>query len=481
MKLKSLLFNKVTISQTIAKNIFWLAIATGIGRLLTLLLFIYVARILGAVEYGKFTFAMSFTSLFVILSDFGLPQIITREFSQDSRREREFSSLLFLKFILSFLALILMICGAFFVTKDILIRQLIWILSFYILIANFPEFFYSFFRARQKMEYEAFFKVLQASLISAFGFFTLFRLPSVKNLSYSYLSASFLLLILVFLFFHSKVSKLKFNLKREVWKKFLLFSWPLGLASIFTAIFVNLDSALMGHLGQMAETGWYNATRRIIDGTLILPMLIYQSFFPALSSAFVESKKKLQKIWNSFAEVMIVLALPIIIGGITLSSKIINFLYGPNYFPSILVFQILLFGVALSFLSEPLNQALIVANQQEKFLLVTFGAALANSILNIILIPRYSLYGAAISRIIALFLIFLLLFKFTFKFTPIRPFNLKFLLVFASSLISCVPMYFFISWQKICNLNILILISIGALIYLISYYGCRKLTFQFLI
>ena len=49
--------------QKIFNNFFWLGFSEFVSRLLKLVLIIYVARILGATEYGKFTFAMAFFAL----------------------------------------------------------------------------------------------------------------------------------------------------------------------------------------------------------------------------------------------------------------------------------------------------------------------------------------------------------------------------------------------------------------------------------
>ncbi len=53
------------VKQTIFKNTFWLAVAEGVTKFLKLILIIYVARVLGATEYGKFTFAL-FLSLCLV-------------------------------------------------------------------------------------------------------------------------------------------------------------------------------------------------------------------------------------------------------------------------------------------------------------------------------------------------------------------------------------------------------------------------------
>ena len=84
---KSLFFNNIGTKQTIIKNTFWLTAGDAGSRVLKLILLIYVARILGATEYGKFTFALAFVLLFEIFADFGLNQIIIREFSKEKERE----------------------------------------------------------------------------------------------------------------------------------------------------------------------------------------------------------------------------------------------------------------------------------------------------------------------------------------------------------------------------------------------------------
>jgi len=100
----------------------------------------------------------------------GLSQITTREFSRDKEKEKEFSSLLSLKILLSIGALILIFIGSFFITGDPFIQKAILILGIYIIISNLSEIFYAFLRARQKMEYEAWAKIFQALVITGLGF-----------------------------------------------------------------------------------------------------------------------------------------------------------------------------------------------------------------------------------------------------------------------------------------------------------------------
>jgi len=461
--------------QAIAKNTFWMAVAEGITRFLKLFLIIYVARILGATEYGKFTFALAFVSLFAIFSDFGISQITTRELAQKKEKEREFSNILSLKLILSIGALILICLGSFFITPDPVIRGIIWILGIYITVSGFSGMIYAFLRARQKMEYEAWAKILQAVVVTGAGFFVLFNFPSIQSLSLAYLFAVSIASISILIFFHLKIYQLKLSFNKNIWRNVLIMSWPLALAGVFGTIYSQTDSIMMGYFGQITQVGWYNAAYKIIGATLIPVGLISISFFPLFSKLFKESKEKLQKFWDYYMQLMILLAVPLIVGGMVLAPKIIDFVYDPSYFSSILAFQILLIMVALSYICNPFGQALIVSNQQKKLFWITLLGAIVNVGLNLILIPKYSLYGAAFTTVITLFLILFLLYKFTSKFTPIKPFNLKFLFSFFNASLSSTVMYFAICRPIIYNLNVLFSILIGVGIYFTTFLIWRTL------
>ncbi len=463
--IKSIFFHNKTTKQTIFKNSFWLAINEGISKLAKLVLLIYVARILGATDYGKFTFALAFVSLFLIFFDFGLAQITTREFSREKEKENEFPSLFSLKLILGLGTLPLILIVSFFITPSLLIQKIIWILAVCFFIEGLFEILVAFFRARQKMEYEAFVKTLESLILVGVGLFTLFYCPSIINLSYSYLFGAFVALIFALVIFHFKFQRISFNWNKSVWKKYLYISWPLGLVAILSTIYNQIDSVMMGYWGMITETGWYNAAYRIVWPTLIPISLISVSFFPVLSRCFKESKEKLQKAWDYQNEIMIFLAIPLTVGGVILAPKIIDFIYGSSFVPSILAFQILITTSGIMFLYNAFYQVLVVVDQQKNIFWAVLAGAIINIILNIILIPKFSLYGAAVATVIAQILVFFLLFRFTLKFTSINLFTSRTFLFFLGVIGSSAVMYFTIIQQQIYNLHVLLSILIGIAVY----------------
>jgi len=473
-KMKFAFFKLVGQQQIIFKNTFWISLAEVSARILKFFLIIFVIRILGAKEYGKFSFAFSFVTLLTVFFDFGLSLILTREFAKDKKNEKYFLSILSLKIFLEIFAMILIAIGSFFITQDWVIRKIILILALYVLCAEQCNFFYAFFRARQKMEYEAWLKIFQAIILTTVGFGIILKSPSIIRLSLAYPLSTFISLIIILYFFYSRISPLKISFNIYIWKRFLSMSWPLALIGAMSTVYNYTDSVMMGYYGQITQTGHYNASYKIISMALLPMNLLTISFYPALSKALNE-KKYLQKIWNFLTGIMIFLAMPLLIGGYILAHKIIIFLYGPEYLPSVLAFKILLFSAFIIYLYNSYNQILIVSNQQKKLFFSISIGAIINVVLNLILIPKYSLYGAAVATVVTHSIVFIQLFSLTSKYTFIKIFNFSLFKTIFSALIAGLTMYIFLFYSNFgLSLNILS----GIIIYLFSFYITKILLFN---
>ncbi len=459
-----LFFKNIGIRQTVLKNTFWLTITEIIIGLLKLLLLVYVARILGAHEYGKFTFAFSFVSVIVIFSDLGLIDIITREFSRNREKEKEFPAVLALDIMLSLGALILMIIGSFFITSDHYIRQLIWILSFFILSSSFFGIFLAFLRSRQKMEYEAAIKIVHTIILVGISFLGVFYLPSATVLAYSYLATNVFSIIMLLLFFHFNFLRIRIVWDKNIFK-ILKISWPLSLGYVPIWVYITISSIMLGYFNLITENGWYNAASKIALVAMIPADLIVRSFYPALSNFFVNSKEKLQKNWDYLMGLMIFLVMPIAVGGITLAPQIIRFFYGSDFIPSIFSFQLFMIVVAITFINYPYSVILIVSDHQKKNFFLIFTGILINVVSNIILIPLYSFYGAIISVIVSSLTILFLTMITSKKFIEISLFNTKLLKYSIIAGIFSFVMFFIINLPFVYRLNIFYSVAIGVLTY----------------
>lgn len=465
MKIRRFFWENMGVRQTIFKNTFWLGLAEVITQLLKLALIVYAARILGAEAYGKFSFALSFVVLFVVFAELGLPDIITREFAKNKDSEKEYSSIVFLKIFLSAGVFILMYLSSFLITQEAAIRRSIWLLAVFILITSFLNIFYAFFRARQKMEYEAVFKIIQYILLTIFSLGVLFTIPSIVRLSFAYFIANIAVFMMVLAFFHFFIQRVHFQYDIAIWKKFMHFSWPLILGFSIGWIYVPVSSVMLGYFGYHIENGWYNAAYKIIGAFAISAMLISKSFFPVLSSFSESSKEKIQKIWNYQKEVMMIFAFPLVVGGIVLAPKIITFFYDASFAPSVQAFQWLTVVFATDLLYYPYASALIIFGREKRgFTLIIIGL-IVNIALSLILMSNYRLSGIVAANVISSVIVFLLAVFSVMRHTPISPINPKLFKTLAVVAFSNVVMYAVISLPLVYNLNLVVVIIIGMVVY----------------
>jgi len=297
-------------------------------------------------------------------------------------------------------------------------------------------------------------------------------------LSWLYVFSSLFTLVFILLVFNFEFLTFKISYNFQIWKRFLKMSWPVGLVILFSTIYNQIDSVMMGFWGMIDEVGWYNAAYKIVNATMIPATLFFSSFYPVMSATFKKSKEELQKIWNYQIKLISFLSFPILIGGIVFAPKIIEFFYGADFSPSILAFQILIIATTAICLSYPFFQILIVSDNQKKNFKITLLGAIVNVVLNLGLIPQYGLYGAAVATLITAFLMLFIYIYSVAKNTTIEPLNLEVRRGFLKAVLASFVMYVCIVWHIIYDLHVLLGVLIGSIIYCISFFVFNKYFFK---
>ena len=85
---------------------------------------------------------------------------------------------------------------------------------------------------------------------------------------------------------------------------------------------------------------------------------------------------------------LMVLALPIAMGGWALADQIIPFLFDVGYKPAVQIMQIMIWVVPLMFASEFLGYIVVIAGHESRVARSIGVSTTLNVVLNILLIPR---------------------------------------------------------------------------------------------
>ncbi|MBN2197986.1 flippase [Candidatus Wolfebacteria bacterium] len=401
-KLKDFFFKNKTSRQTIAKNVFWLSMGQIAGRLIRALFIIYAARLLGATEYGVFSYALGLAGFFTIFADIGINQILTKEASQKPEKASiYFATSFWIKTVLLLGTIILVIFVAPHFSKIESAKIIIPFVAILVIFDNLRELSNAFFRAKEKMELEAFVNVLMNISIALIGIVILYYFSSAKAVTFSYIGSAGAGLFTAVFILREEFSKIISNFDRKLVRPILKSAWPIALSGLLGAFMLNVDIIMLGWIRSAQEIGFYSAGQKIIQLFYVLPTIIASAIFPILSRTV--GKKQHQKatlIIEKGMTIILSLAIPLVIGGIILGKPIINFLYGNEYLPGALSFQVLLLTILIVFPQILLGNLVLVYNKQKKIAGYMFFASISNIVFNALLIPKFGIIGAAIATVI---------------------------------------------------------------------------------
>lgn len=397
---KELLFENLGLRQTIFKNTFWLALGRIINRILKLLLIIYAARVLGASQFGSFSFAFSLVTIGFIFADFGGSFILIREFNQNNFDKKKLvSTSFYLKLCLIGISSLIVLTFIPFIKDSLAQSLMIFVILVYI-VQSLCDFFITLARAIEKMEIEFLGLIVDGSITIILGCLLLYYFPSAKNLTLSYLTGALSSLIILILFIIKFFPWFLKNFNKNLFKKIIYLSWSFVGLSIVGIILISIDTVMLGFLKNPEIVGNYSVATRIIQGLMIVGGTASGALLPSISR-FFQDKERISiivKKTNSFALMII---MPLIFGGILTGPALIPGIFGYQYQQGILAFQILILLLLPIFLLSILECLLLAGNLQIKIFKYTCFTLFLNMILNFILIPQFSLYGAAIASVIS--------------------------------------------------------------------------------
>ncbi len=400
-RIKELLLSNRSLKQTVFKNAFWLSVSTISGRFIRAGVAIYAARILGAEGYGVFSYAMSLAALFSIFSDMGLSGLLTREISKNpEKREAYISTLAVIKAIILIATLLVTILVAPFCITISEVNPLIPFAAFLVLFDSLRAFGFGFARAKNKMEVEGIFAFVTDFVITAASIAILFIKPSPLNLSVAYTIGSAIGTICVFAALRKYFREFVSRPDKKLIKPILSVAIPFAIMGIFSALMINIDMFFLGFFRNANELGLYAAAQKPVQILYILPSLISASIFPIINRLAHENNfAKVKSIIESSIVAVVVIGLPIVIGGIILAKPLILLLFGNEYVNSTLSFQLLLSTIFFVFPGTIIGNTLFSLQMERKILKASAFGAIVNVAFDLLFIPLFGIVGSAIATI----------------------------------------------------------------------------------
>ncbi|SLN34614.1 flippase [Oceanibacterium hippocampi] len=392
----------MTASKRAFGNVLSLGAFKVVADVLTILMFVFLARHFGQEGLGHYAFAMAFTSFVAMFANFGLESVAVREVARDPSLEARFFS----TYIIAGLALtpVLLAVTALLIWALDFSDEQAWIclsIGAYQILYFFSLIMVGRLRARNMMrevgilEVGLRFAILAGTIVIAFA-----GLP-LDVVVVSFPIATAIYLIILWLYLDRALGPIPWRFEpafiRKTWPEL----WPFGLAMILHAGYVKIDMLMLGLFRPEAEVGTYAAAYRPIYGVALIIAVSFSAAYPVFSQLFVESRESLSLVFSRLVNYVSVFCGLAGIGLIMLAKPVIQILYGGEFTDSILVMRLFAIYLVLTSLNVMAEHFLGAVNRQRTRTYGLFWTILLNIALNLNLIPRYGYYGAIIATFIS--------------------------------------------------------------------------------
>ncbi|MBC7248223.1 MAG: oligosaccharide flippase family protein [Actinobacteria bacterium] len=448
-------------------NITSLVASTIIAEAIGFVTVAFLARKLTAVGFGRLAFAQAILAYFVLLGDFGLNLFGTREVARDRGNIRKIvNGVVTLQGTLSIIAAALMLLFAILIHRPSEDKSIIMLYAITIILTGISIDWA--FRGLERMVIVAYSRIFRALLYAGLVFLLVKDQSDILNVPLNAIISAALSVAVMAVIYIRKYGWIKpyFNLKFS--KYALMTGIPFFFSIVLIRIYYNLDTVMLGFMKSDEMVGLYNAAYKIILVILGLGSLLQEAFFPLYSRYYKESREKLQILLNISEKVYATIALPIGVGGTLLAKPLLILIYGNNYEGATIPFQILIWTVVVILFSLTFGFTLMSCDMERAYMLGVGCGALANIILNSLLIPPFGMTGAAVATLAAEVVVIIYMIVKSRRIARIHVEKYIF-----RPAISSTVMGLAIAWS---GLHVLINILIGAVVYSIAFVLLKGIT-----
>lgn len=235
-------------------------------------------------------------------------------------------------------------------------------------------------------------------------------------------------------------------------------------------IYINLDTTMLGVLAGNVSVGLYSNAIKINKIIVILLTSVSTILLPRLSYYVKQNNiSKFNATTNKALKIIMLLSIPTMIGTFFLSDNIIKIMFGNDFLPAIITMRILSpLIVILSIGNLFGTQILMTMGEEKKLLISVTVGAIVNFVLNYNIIPRMQQNGAALSSVIAEFIVMLIQVILAIKYIKIE-INYRFVLnIIISNIIMTILLLIISYFIKSLLLNLILSVIIGGTIYVVT-------------
>ncbi len=384
-------------SKRVISNILSLASGEAIARLVAFFGTAYLARELGVTGFGIIGFAAVLFGYLSLTVSAGFNDVGSREVAcRPHQASAIAASVILVKLALASVAFIVLGVVTWFLDKPPTVKLVIILMGLSLLSLAIDA---SWVHKGLQQSYLIGLALVSGQVLYVATIFVVVKKP--EDVIYvplaqffGEMSAALLLLIPLF-----RLGGMKADLREGL--KILRSSGFLAVSRLLRMFIYTFDVLLLGLLLGEREVGLYAAPYRICFLLVAIAVAIHSSYLPEMTRAMKHGVRQVGHIAERSMHLAVAVAAPMIVGGIIISIPLLQAVFGVEYTEGAAAFRLLLLSIGFVFIHAAIHNVLLVCNRLKVEMYIFAFAAGLNIVLNLILIPLYGLFGAALVTALA--------------------------------------------------------------------------------
>jgi len=387
------------VGGSVLRRVAWNTAAQAIGKAGVLAIglasVLVMTRYLGPSGYGKVALAFAFIQMLGVLADVGLLTVVVREISRDpAQTDRLVGNALLLRLALSLATLTLAAVASLLLPWDHEVRVAVLIAGVPFVLGLVNSALVAVFQARLRMDRPA-----AADLVGRAASFAALVVVVTLDLGFyavvgTAAAGAAVTLAITWALVRREAHPVP-RAERPVWRRLLVAALPIGAALAVSEVFFRLDTLLVSAFRSYHEVGLYSLSYRMVELIAILPAIVMTSVFPLLSRYLEESRERAARTIDAAGDLFVAVGVPIAAGGLIVAPDVVRAIGGDDFAGAADALRLLLFAVALAFVSGLFGHSLIAGVRQGSALRLGLVALGFNLVANLVAIPAWGIEGAA--------------------------------------------------------------------------------------
>ncbi len=387
----------------ILRNTSYLTGAFVLQKVISFVYYTVVVNHIGVSRSGEYDPLKSLIPIALILIDFSLSQVVTREIARNPGRLKSIlGNVLGLKLLFT---LVVMTAFGFVTNFGNFSQDVQSSLYLVALIVGFDTFTLTFFavlRGLQNMKYEAMGMIINQILAVGIGYTTLRLDLGLRGIFFATLlgsAANFAWSTYALRRFAKVWPKLYWDV--VLVKELLKLAVPFAIAAMLVKVYTYTDRYLLLIQKGSIAVGYYAVAHKLTFALEFLPSAFAAGLYPAMSNFYVSSKEKLADTFERAMVYMMIISVPMSLGIFVLASSFVGLAFKDFFAPSADPLRILILSLPVIFMNFPVG-TLLNASNRTRFNTISMGVTvLVNLSLNTLLITHYSYMGAAVATFVS--------------------------------------------------------------------------------